>query len=159
MVGTGAKRKQQPPKPVQSQRGGTLQDRHYSRFAVSLPVRCSKVAGRSPAEWRGRTANVGGGGLAEELPIRLRPRTRLAIEIRTAIGPMRVEAEVMWTQRLGGPSTLTRHGLCLAGRSEVMDLPIHALLGEWLRAIAKRPRPQRAARPASARAQARQARR
>jgi hypothetical protein len=158
MVGTSAKRKQQAVKPLQPQRGGSLQDRHHSRFAVSLPVRCSKVTGRSPAEWRGRTANVGGGGLAVELPVRLRPQTRLSIEIRTAIGPMRVEAEVKWTQRLKGPSGLTRHGLCLAGRSEVLDLPIHALLGEWLRAVAKREKPRRARRPAPPRTK-RQARR
>ena len=158
MVRTGAKRKQQPVKSPQPQRG-VIQDRHHSRFAVSLPVRCSKVTGRSPAEWRGRTANVGGGGLAVELPVRLRPRTHLAIEIRTAIGPMRMEAEVMWTQRLKGPSPMTRHGLCLAGRSEVLDLPIHALLGEWLRAVAKRGAPRRARRPVSPRPQGRQARR
>lgn len=158
MVRTDAKRRQQAVKPPQPQRGGSLQDRHHSRFAVSLPVRCSRVTGRSPAEWRGRTANVGGGGLAVELPIRLRPRTRLAIEIRTAIGPMRMEAEVMWTQRLKGSSALTRHGLCLAGHSEVFDLPIHALLGEWLRAVAKRKEPRRTRQPAPLRAQ-RQARR
>ena len=158
MVGTGAKRKQQPVRPLQPQRGGSLQDRHHSRFAVSLPVRCSKVTGRSPVEWRGRTANVGGGGLAVELPVRFRPRTRLAIEIRTAIGPMRMEAEVMWTRQLRGPSALTRHGLCLSGRSEVLDLPIHALLGEWLRAVAKRGEPRPARRPAPPRVK-RQARR
>jgi hypothetical protein len=101
---------------------------------------------------------VGGGGLAVELPVRLRPRTLLSIEIRTAIGPMRVEAEVMWTRRLKGPSAMTRHGLCLAGRSEVLDLPIHALLGEWLRAVAKRRVPRRAKRAAPPPA-ARQARR
>lgn len=159
MVGTGARRKQQPVKPSEPQRGGSLGDRHHSRFAVSLPVRCSKVTGRSSPEWRGRTANVGGGGLAIELPIRLRPRTRLAIEIRTAIGPMRMEAEVMWTRRVAGPPPLTRHGLCLAGRSEVLDLPIHALLGEWLRTVAKRDAPQRKPRRAPARAQGHRARR
>ena len=159
MVGTGARRKQQPVKPPQPQRGGSLEDRHHSRFAVSLPVRCSKVTGRPSPEWRGRTANVGGGGLAVELPNRLRPRTRLAIEIRTAIGPIRVEAEVMWTRRLAGPSALTRHGLCLAGRSEVMDLPIHALLGEWLRAVAKRSTPRRKPRRDASRGREPQARR
>ncbi len=151
MVRTGAQRRQQLVKPLQPQRGGSLQDRHHSRFAVSLPVRCSKVTGSTTAEWRGRTANVGGGGLAVELPIRFPPRTRLAIEIRTAIGPMRMEAEVMWTRRLKGPSALTRHGLCLAGRSEVLDLPIQALLGEWLRAVAKREGPRRPRRPTPSR--------
>lgn len=151
MVRTGGQRKPQPVRPPQPQRGGTLQDRHHSRFAVSLPVSCSKATGGPGAEWRGRTANVGGGGLAVELPVRLRPRTLLKIEIRTAIGPMRVEAEVMWTRRLKGPSGLTRHGLCLAGRSEVLDLPLHALLGEWLRAVAKRQRPRRARRLAPSR--------
>jgi hypothetical protein len=157
MARTGVQRRQQSPQPLQPQRGGSLQDRQHSRFAVSLPVRCSKVTGRSSAEWRGRTANVGGGGLAVELPVRLQPRTRLSIEIRTAIGPLRVEAEVMWTQRVKGPSALTRHGLCLAGHSEVLDLPIHALLGEWLRAVANRPAPRRATRlaPAHAKRQSR----
>jgi hypothetical protein len=159
MVGTGVPRRKKPVKPPQPQQAGSLQDRHHSRFAVSLPVRCSKATGRPSAEWRGRTANVGGGGLAVELPTRLRPHTRLAIEIRTAIGPMRVEAEVMWTRRLARPSALTRHGLCLAGRSEVLDLPIHALLGEWLRAVARRAEPQRTPRSASPRRRRRLARR
>jgi hypothetical protein len=88
--------------------------------------------------WRGRTADVAGGGLAVELPTRLPPGTRVAIEIRTGVGPLRMEADVLWTRRVAKGEDLTRHGLCLAGRSELMDLPIHALLGEWLRAVARR---------------------
>jgi hypothetical protein len=113
-------------------------DRRHSRFAVNLPVRCTRVSGRASSELRGRTANVGGGGLAVELPTRLRPGTRIAIEIRTGIGPMRMEADVVWTQRVAGRGGVTHHGLCLAGRSEVMDLPLHALLGQWLQGLARR---------------------
>ena len=73
-----------------------------------------------------------------DLPTRVPPRTRVAIEIRTGIGPMRMEADVLWTRRIPGKAGVTRHGLCLADRSEVMDLPIHALLGEWLQGLARR---------------------
>lgn len=72
-----------------------------------------------------------------DLPTRLPPRTRVAIEIRTGIGPMRMEADILWTRRVPGKEGVTRHGLCLANRSEVMDLPIHALLGEWLQGLAR----------------------
>jgi len=105
---------------------------------MSLPVRVTRVGGGSPRDWRGRTANLSGGGLAVELPTRLPPRTRVAIEVRTAIGPLRMEADVLWTQRVPGGDRLTRHGLCLADHSEVMDLPIHALLGQWLVGLARR---------------------
>jgi len=73
-----------------------------------------------------------------DLPTRLPPGTRVAIEIRTGIGPLRMEADVQWTRRVAGKDGVTRHGLCLADRSEVMDLPIHALLGEWLQGLARR---------------------
>ncbi len=126
----------------------THDNRHYSRFVVTLPVRCTRVAGRKPTPLRGRTADVSGGGLAVELPTRLPPGTRLAIEIRTGIGPLSMETDVLWTRRVGGQEGITRHGLCLAGRSELMDLPIHVLLGQWLQGLAKR-QPKRPA-PASA---------
>jgi len=113
-------------------------DRHLSRFGVSLPVRCTRVTGRTPGAWRGRTVNVSGGGLSVDLPTRLPPRTRVAIEIRTGIGPLRMEVDVLWTRRVAGKDDVTRHGLCLADRSEVMDLPIHVLLGEWLKSLARR---------------------
>ncbi len=113
-------------------------DRHHSRFGVSLPVRCTRVTERATPAWRGRTANVSGGGLAVDLPTRLPPRTRVIVEIRTGIGPLRMEADVMWTKALAGEGGRIRHGLCLAGRSEVMDLPIHALLGQWLQGLARR---------------------
>ena len=116
----------------------TFVDRHHSRFGVSLPVRCTRLTGRVPGAWRGRTANVSGGGLAVDLPTRLPPGTRVAIEIRTGIGPLRMEADIQWTRRVAGKDGVTRHGLCLADRSEVMDLPIHALLGEWLQGLARR---------------------
>lgn len=72
-----------------------------------------------------------------DLPTRLRPRTRVAVEIRTGIGPLRMEADLLWTRRVPGKDGITRHGLCLAGRSEVMDLPVHALLGRWLQSLAR----------------------
>ena len=115
-----------------------LADRHHSRFGVSLPVRCERVTARVSCTWRGRTANVSGGGLAVDLPIRLPPRTRVVVEIRTGIGPLRMEADVLWTRRVSGKDGVTRHGLCMADRSEVMDLPIHAMLGEWLQSLARR---------------------
>jgi hypothetical protein len=62
----------------------------------------------------------------------------VAIEIRTGIGPLRMETDVLWTRRVAGREGVIRHGLCLAGRSELLDLPIHALLGQWLRGLAKR---------------------
>ncbi|HEU5393217.1 MAG TPA: PilZ domain-containing protein [Candidatus Methylomirabilis sp.] len=113
-------------------------DRRHSRFSMNLPVRVTRVAGGRARAWPGRTANLSGGGLAVELPTHLPPGTRVAIEVRTAIGPLRMEADVLWTQRVPGGARLTRHGLCLADHSEVMDLPIHALLGQWLVGLAKR---------------------
>lgn len=112
-------------------------DRRHPRFGVSLPVRCTLATGRAPGAWRGRTADVSGGGLAVDLPTRLPPRTRVAVEIRTGIGPLRMEADVLWTRRVPGKDGITRHGFCLAGRSEIMDLPIHALLGQWLQSLAR----------------------
>jgi hypothetical protein len=113
-------------------------DRRHSRFSLNLPVQVTRVTGGPVRGWRGRTANLSGGGLAVELPTRLPQGTRVAIEVRTAIGPLRMEADVLWTQRVPGGDRLTRHGLCLADHSEVMDLPIHALLGQWLAGMARR---------------------
>ncbi len=118
-------------------RAAALADRQHSRFRVSLPVRCTRVTGRAPRAWRGRTANVGGGGLAVDLPTRFPPRTRVTVEIRTGIGPLRMEADVLWTKALAGEGGRIRHGLCLAGGSEVMDLPLHVLLGQWLQGLAR----------------------
>jgi hypothetical protein len=112
--------------------------RKHSRFAVSLPVRCTRLIRGAPKTWRGRTADVSGGGTAVLLPTRLPPGTHVAIEVRTAIGPMRVEAEVLWTRRVPERPGLVRHGLCMADRSEVFDLPIGVLLGQWLRSRMKR---------------------
>ncbi len=134
----------QPPKKSTSKKGGgprpsaTRDNRLHSRFLVSIPVRCTQVVGRNPTRFRGRTADVSGGGVAVEFPTRLPPGTRVAIEIRTGIGPLRMETEVLWTRRVPGQEGLTRHGLCLAGRSELMDLPIHVLLGQWLQGLARR---------------------
>lgn len=130
-----------------SRRTATRVDRRHPRFAVSLPVRCRPLAGRAEEAWRGRTTNVGGGGLAADLPTRLARGTRVAVEIRTGIGPLRMEADVLWTRPVAGRHGITRHGLCLADRSEVLDLPIHVLLGQWLHGLAKReatraPRPR-----------------
>jgi hypothetical protein len=51
---------------------------------------------------------------------------------------MRMEADVLWTRRVAGGTGLIRHGLCLADRSEVLDLPIGVLLGQWLQGRARR---------------------
>jgi hypothetical protein len=125
---------------------GTPDARRHARFIVNLPVRCARVTGRTPHAWRGRTANVSGGGFTIELPERLRPGTRVALEVRTGIGPIRVEAEIVWTRRVGGSTLPIRHGLCLAGRSELLDLPIGVLLGQWLEDLARSEarRPKRA---------------
>ena len=130
-------------KPAAGKRGSrrripTRDDRRHARFAVDLPVRCKPVPGRAGDAWRGRATDVGSGGLAVDLPMRLAPGTRVAVEIRTGIGPMRMEADVLWTRRVAGRDGITRHGLCLADRSEVLDLPIHVLLGQWLGGLAKR---------------------
>jgi hypothetical protein len=70
--------------------------------------------------------------MAVELSTRLPPGTRVAIEVRTGIGPVRMESLILWTRRLPGSTGITRHGLCLADRSELLDLPIMVLLGQWL---------------------------
>ena len=134
-------------KPAAGKRGSrrriaTRDDRRHTRFAVNLPVRCRPLAGRATDAWRGRATDVGGGGLAVDLPTRLAPGTRVAVEIRTGIGPLRMEADVLWTRRVGGRDGITRHGLCLADRSEVLDLPVHVLLGQWLHGLARREAPR-----------------
>ena len=112
--------------------------RRNARFAVRLPVRCRRLTARTSRIWRGRTADVGSGGFALELPTRLPPGTPLAVEVRTGIGPFRMEAEVLWTRSVAGGGGIVRHGLCLADRSEVLDLPVGTLLGEWLQGVARR---------------------
>jgi len=131
-------RKSSTPHERKSQLPRTYMDRDHSRFSVSLPVRCTLVTGKPSRVFRGRTSNVSGGGLAIELPTRLSPGSRVAVEIRTGIGPLRMETDIVWTRRVPGKEGAVIHGLCLAGRSEVMDLPIHALLGQWLLGLAKR---------------------
>lgn len=106
--------------------------RRYARFAIRLPVRCVRISARPTRSCRGRTTNVSRGGLALELPERLPPATKVAVEIRTGIGSMRMEADVVWTRRAAGRTGPVRHGLCLANQSELLDLPVGALLGQWL---------------------------
>jgi hypothetical protein len=112
--------------------------RKHARFVVNLPVQCTRLATRSTPSWRGRTADISGGGFSVELPTRLPPGTRVAIRLRTGIGPMRMEADVVWTRRMTGRPDLVRHGLCLPDRSELLDLPVGVLLGQWLKRRAQR---------------------
>lgn len=123
---------------VAPHRAAATEGRRNARFAVTLPVRCRRLTARASRVWNGRTADVGGGGFTLELPTRLPPGTPLAVEVRTGIGPLWMEAEVLWTRCIPGRVGITRHGLCLAGRSEILDLPIGILLGQWLQGIAKR---------------------
>jgi hypothetical protein len=124
--------------------------RLHSRFLVDVPVRCIPLGRGRQTALRGRTADVSGGGIAVELPTRLPPRTRLTLEIRTGIGPLRIEAVVLWTRKVTGHPDLIRHGLCLADRSELIALPIGVLLGQWLKTRAGRSPAQSAgARPAA----------
>ena len=120
--------------------------RRHARILAHLPVRCSRAAGRSADVWLGRTADISGGGFAIELPRRLPPGTRVSIEVQTGIGPMHMEAEIVWTRRVAGSTGPILHGLCLAERSELLDLPIAVLLGQWLTSRARR----EAGRPARA---------
>jgi hypothetical protein len=112
--------------------------RKHARFVVNLPVQCTRLATRATHSWRGRTADISGGGFSVELPTRLPPGTRVAIQLRTGIGPMRMEADVVWTRRVTGRPDVVRHGLCLADRSELLDLPVGVLLGQWLKRRAQR---------------------
>jgi PilZ domain-containing protein len=121
---------------------GVPEGRRNARFAVRLPVRCRRLTARPSRTWIGRTADVGSGGFAVEIPTRLPLGTPLAVEVRTGIGPFWIEAEVLWTRCIPGQAGIIRHGLCLADRSEVLDLPIGTLLGQWLQGVAKRERKQ-----------------
>ena len=136
------------PHRARSQPPSSGMPRDHSRFNVSLPVRCTPVGGKTSRVLRGRTANISGGGFAIELPARLSPGTPVAVEIQTGIGPLRVEADIVWARRMPGKEGAAIHGLCLAGRSEVMDLPIHALLGQWLLGLAKQEAKEKAAKSA-----------
>ncbi len=111
--------------------------RRHVRFVVSLPIRCARISARATDSWRGRTTNVSRGGLAVELSKRLPPATAVAVEIRTGIGPMRMEAAVVWTRHVAGRNGLVRHGLCFADRSELLDFPVGVLLGQWLQRRAR----------------------
>jgi hypothetical protein len=111
--------------------------RRHLRFPVALAVKCTERIGQKPRHWRGRTADVSGGGFAIELPVKLAAGKKLNIEVRTGIGPMRLEAEVLWARKVARESALYRHGLRLAEGSEVLDLPVTVLLGEWLRKMAR----------------------
>ncbi len=114
------------------------ESRQYTRFAVTLPVRCKRLSARPARTWSGCTFDVGSGGFAVELPTRLPPGTPLAVEVRTGIGPLRLEAEVLWTRCIAGRVGTIRHGLCLADHSEILELPIGILLGRWLKGVAAR---------------------
>ena len=111
--------------------------RRHLRFPVALAVKCTERVRENPRHWRGRTADVSGGGFAIELPARLAAGKKLSIEVRTGIGPMRLEAEVLWTRKVPRDGTLYRHGLRLAEGSEILDLPVTVLLGEWLQKMAR----------------------
>jgi hypothetical protein len=60
---------------------------------------------------------------------------------------MRMKAEIVWTRRVAGSAGLVLHGVCLAEHSDLLDLPIGVLLGQWLTSRARREaaRPTRAA--------------
>ena len=128
--------------------GTTPQDmrgRQHARFPATIPVSCWRASARTSQIVRGRMANVSGGGIALDLPIRLRPDTRVRIEARSAIGPLQAEAYIRWTRRLPGDAERFRHGLRLPD-SELFELPLAVLLGRWLKAFAateQRPRRSR----------------
>ncbi len=111
--------------------------RRHLRFPVALAVKCTERDGQKLRHWRGRTADVSGGGFAIELPAKLAAGKKLNIEVRTGIGPMRLEAEVLWARKVAKESALYRHGIRLAEGSEVLDLPVTVLLGEWLQKMAR----------------------
>jgi hypothetical protein len=127
------------PGPSKKSRPGASsgETRRHPRIPIALAVTCTERVEQKRHHWRGRTADVSGGGFAVELPTRLAPGTKLRIEVRTGIGPMRLEAEVLWTRKVAGKSGAFRHGLRLAEGSEVLDLPVSVLLGEWLQKLAR----------------------
>jgi hypothetical protein len=88
-------------------------------------------------------ADVSGGGFAIDLPTRLRPRTAVIVEVRTGIGPLRMDAEILWTRAIPDRANIYRHGLCLAGQSEMLQLPLGVLLGQWLQRYASHAPPAR----------------
>jgi hypothetical protein len=113
-------------------RSATSVPRRHARLLADLPVQCSRATGPGAQAWRGRTVDVSGGGFAIKLPKRLPPGTRVSIEVRTGIGPIQMKAEIVWTRRAAGSTGPVLHGLCLADRSELLELPIAVLLGQWL---------------------------
>ena len=110
--------------------------RRYPRFPADLPADC-REAGGAGRRWRGRTADVSGGGVALDLPLRLPRGTRLSLTVRTAIGPLDLEASVLWGRKAAGVPGSFRHGLQLPEEREGLDLPLTVLLGEWLRQMAR----------------------
>ncbi|MBI4536950.1 MAG: PilZ domain-containing protein [candidate division NC10 bacterium] len=126
--------------------------RRHPRFPVALAVKITERMGEEPGCWRGRTADVSGGGFAIELPAKLDPGKKLKIEVRTGIGPLRLEAEVLWARKVAGRKEVFHYGFRLAEGSEVLDLPVSVLLGEWLRKLAREEgKVDRDARPRSRR--------
>ncbi len=144
-----------------SRRGSSpAETRRNLRFPVALTVKCTERIAQKPHHWRGRTADVSGGGFAIELPVKLAAGKKLSIEVRTGIGPMRLEAEVLWARKVPREDALYRHGLRLAEGSEILDLPVTVLLGEWLQKMAREEdKKARASRRPARRTPARSARR
>lgn len=148
-----ARRSSQPtpktrPAAAASPEGSPQASRRHSRYPVTLPVVCTRSGPRAAGTWRGRTADISGGGFAIDLPVRLRPRSPVTVQVRTGIGPMRLDAEILWTRSVPGRPGTVRHGLCLAQQSEILQLPFGVLLGQWLRLLSRAPAGRKKSRPA-----------
>jgi hypothetical protein len=53
---------------------------------------------------------------------------------------MHSDAEALWARKVPGHPVRYRHGLRLAEGSDLLDLPVGVLLGEWLRNMAREER-------------------
>jgi hypothetical protein len=102
-----------------------------SRLPLDLPVRCQAKDPDGPA-LRGRTLNVGRGGLALQLPVALVPGAEVALTLQAARQPLTVEAVIAWVEaeRRRLPTGPITHGLQFTGLDWALARPLGALLME-----------------------------
>ena len=93
--------------PVEEREGKHAEARRFDRLRVALPV-----VGRAPqfldTALQGMARYVSEGGMMLEFPVEIVRGTLLRVTIPTAMGPLEVTGEVVWTTVHGG---VVQHGL------------------------------------------------
>lgn len=106
--------------------------RRYARVTLELPVTVERAGG---APLRGRTVDIGEGGVQLILPAALPPETVLTLSFATSRGPVRVEASVRWvgTAREGEGTSTFPHGCQFTSQTGGEQLAAGLYIEEFLR--------------------------